>query len=262
VQATPTPPSPLSYSFGGGVDLGDRAIIGNAVEVSRKILASYGAGAPPCTVLAYDTLTGLSQAYARSAGSQGWRAADVVRRLLNGVAEAGYRTVSIYTNSEFWKDANAVERSQAVSHEFMHVLQLELLGETLANATFDSPADRTPPGGPFWLFEGSAELLSWHVIEELRLGNWRQKLDEYAARAAEGRVELREMENYLGYFGAGPLGVATSVRGVEALLANRPVSELFRFWRLIGAGQAWQIAFIQVFGRTIGDFYQDFDATR
>ncbi|HLF77067.1 MAG TPA: hypothetical protein VJB57_06200, partial [Dehalococcoidia bacterium] len=114
-RAVATPPSTLSYSFGPGVDVGDRAVIGNAIEVSRRILASYGAGEPPCTVLAFDTLTGLSQAYARAAGSQGWRAADVVRRLLNGVAEAGYRTVSIYTNSSFWRDANAVERSQAVS---------------------------------------------------------------------------------------------------------------------------------------------------
>jgi hypothetical protein len=244
------------------VVVGDRAIIGNAIEVSRKILTSYGAGEPPCTVLAFDTLTGLSQAYTRAAGSQGWRAADVIRRLQSGVAEAGYRTVSIYTNSQFWRDADAVHRSQAVSHEFVHVVQLELVGENLAVATFDTPADRTPPGGPFWLLEGSAELLSWHVIEELRLGNLRTKLDEYAARSAAGNVVLQNIENYIGYVAAGPVGVATSVRGVEALLANRPVSDLFRFWRLVGAGQPWQNAFVQVFGMPVADFYRSFEATR
>lgn len=261
-SSVPTPVSNLSYRFGAGVDAGDRAIISNAIEVSSKILSSYGGGEAACTILAFDTLSGLSQAYTAAAGSQGYRAASVVQRLSSGVAEAGYKTVSIYTNSRFWREADAVHRSQAVAHEYVHVVQLNLEGEKLAIANFDTPADKTPPGGPFWLLEGSAELLSWNVIEELRLGNWRAKLDEYAARAAEGNVTLQSMETYVGYVGAGQIGVATSVKGVQTLLANRPVSELFQFWRLIGAGQPWQSAFLAVFGTSVTDFYRAFEAAR
>ena len=257
-----TPRSNLAFSFGAGVDAGDRAIITNAVETSRKLLIAAGAIDAPCTVLAYDSLTGLSQAYTRTAGSRAWRAADVVRRLLNGVAEAGYRNVSIYTNGSFWRGANAVQRSQAVAHEYVHVVQLELLGERLADQTFNTPADKVPPGGPFWLLEGSAELLSWAIIEELRLGNLESKLEEYRQHAAEGSRTLAEMETYVGYIEGGQPGVATSVLGVSALLKNRPASDLFRFWALIRIGQPWQNAFVAVFGMPVADFYRVFAAGR
>jgi hypothetical protein len=258
---TPPPASNLSFRFGAGVDPGDRAIVTNAIEASRKVLLAYGAINAPSTVLANDTLPGLSEALNRLPGQDG-RAADVVRRLQNGVAEAGYRTVSVYTGGRQWRDENAVQRSQTIAHEYAHVVQLELMGRSLAEQTFVTRADQTPPGGPFWFFEGSAEILSWAIIEELRLGNLEAKLREYGQRAAAEPVSLRTMESYVGYVGAGPGGIATAVDGVWAVIGKRPAPDLFRFWALIGAGHPWQNAFILAFGQSVGDFYQTFEASR
>ena len=42
-------------------------------------------------------------------------------------------------------DVEGMQRSQAVAHEYVHVVQLNLEGEKLAIANFDTPADKTPP---------------------------------------------------------------------------------------------------------------------
>lgn len=260
--ATATPSNALSFSFGAGVDAGDRAIITNVVEASRKVVAAGGAVQAPCTVLAFDTLPALSQAYARLGGSQAARGPDVVRRLQNGVAEAGYRNVAIYTKGTFWPGATAVQRAQAVAHEYVHVVQLELVGEQLANQTFTTASDKVPPGGPFWLLEGSAELLSWAIIEDIRLGSLDAKLADYRQQASTGHVRLDEMENYIGYIGGGTPGIATATLGASALLQDRPVDDLFRFWGLIRGGMAWPNAFSAAFGMSLGEFYAKFEALR
>ncbi len=252
----------MSFSFGPGVDGGDRAIITSLVQTSRKVLTAAGGGETACTILAYDTLTGLSQAYSRLGATQAARAPDVATRLQRGVAEAGYRNVAIYTGGEFWRNADDVSRVQVVAHEYVHVVQLELEGERLANQTFATSTDQVPPGGPFWLLEGSAEFLSWSIVEDMRLGSLDEKLSEYKQRATANPTRLDEMETYVGYIGAGPNGIASATEGVAALLQDRPPSDLFRLWRLIGEGLPWQSAFAAVFGRPVADFYQTFEASR
>lgn len=260
---TPQPtPRAVTFSFGSGVDGGDRAIVTGVIDASRKALTAASGIEAPTTVLAFDTLPALSQAYARLGSSQAARAPDVVRRLQNGVAEAGYRNVAVYTGGAFWKDADAVQRAQAISHEYVHVVQLELIGERLAAQTFLAATNQVPAGGPFWLFEGSAELVSWAVMQDIRLASLDAKLDEYAQRSKGDRTTLAQMENYIGYIGGGPAGVATSVLGVAKLIEGRPGSDLFRFWALIQTGQPWQTAFAIAFGKSVDVFYAEFEASR
>ena len=49
------------------------------------------------------------------------------------------------------------------------MVQLENAGIEIANATLSTAGGDVPPAGPFWLLEGSAEVVSYLVVQELDL---------------------------------------------------------------------------------------------
>jgi hypothetical protein len=259
---TPTVPGgPLSFQFGPGVPQGDRAIVIDAIETTRKLLTTQINLMPPTVVLANDRLDGLMAGYTRYVRNDRGRATEIAGRLQNGVAEAGYRAISIYTGGTYWRDANAVQRYRVISHEYVHVMQLELLGPDLAERTFLSSPTQTPAAGPFWLLEGSADLLSWEVIEALRLGNVQTELANYATELRAETPMLGSMESYFGFAGAGKGGVARSVLATDFLLQNHQLTDLFVFWGQVRSGRRWEDAFASSFGMSVADFYRAFAAT-
>ena len=216
---------------------------------------------PPSVVLAYDRLDGLIAAYTRYVRNDRVKASDIAGRLQNGVAEAGYRSVLIYTGGNYWKEANAVQRYRVISHEYVHVMQLELLGPDLAEKTFLSAPTQTPAAGPFWLLEGSADLISWRVIEALRLGNVQTELANYVTEIRPETPMLGSMESYVGFASARQGGVARSVLATDVLLQNHRLTDLFVFWSEVRSGRRWEDAFVFSFGMSVGDFYRAFATT-
>jgi hypothetical protein len=255
--ATPRPDG-LQFHFGPGVDSFDRSLITRAVEVTGRLLAHGGKVQPPSAVFADSSPQRLADAFAQDAPAESWRAQGMAQRLTQVVAESNYRAIVINTGSASWVQMSASQRLRVVAHEYVHVIQLEQTGLEVADQTLRGRADQAPPAGPFWLLEGSAEVVSWLVLEELDLGSYPESLFDYAANAKPGTVNLAEMEGFVGYHAGRSEGLGLSVLAVDYLLRSRSLDALFDFWRDIGQGFTWSSAFQRQFGLPPAFFYVAF----
>ena len=190
--------SGLSFYFGASVDDFDRSLIKNAVKVTRELLGDDSGVEPTSAVFAYDSPVELAQAFSRHALAQSWRSEGMADRMSRTIAEASYRGFVINTGLAGWASLDGTERLRVVAHEFVHVIQLEHAGQDVADRTLSGANTEVPPAGPFWLLEGSAEVVSWLVLQELQLGNYADALPNYGATTRGGSQELSGLENYFG----------------------------------------------------------------
>jgi len=256
--ATPRPDG-LQFHFGPGVDSFDRSLITRAVEVTGELLAHGADVRPPSAVFADSSPQRLAEAFSQDALAQPWRAQGMAQRLTQTVAESNYRAIVINTGNAVWLEMSASQRLRAVAHEYVHVIQLEQTGLEVANQTLAGPVNQAPPGGPFWLLEGSAEVVSWLVVQELDLGSYPESLFDYADDARDSTVTLPGMESFIGYRDGGSEGLGLSVLAVDYLLRSRSLDAIFDFWREIGQGSDWNSAFRRQFGLPPAFFYVAFD---
>jgi hypothetical protein len=255
--ATPRPDG-LEFHFGPGVDEFDRALIVRAVEVTSDLLL-HEDQQPPSAVFADSSPQRLQDTFANEALEQPWRASGMAQRVVNVVAEASYRGIVINTGSQGWREMDATERLRVVAHEYVHVIQLEFAGKAVADETFRGSIVGTPPAGPFWLLEGSAEVVSWLVLNELQLATYPEPLFDYALEAAKSDGSLQERESFVGYQMGGREGLALSILAVDYLLRSRSLDALFDFWRDTSVRTPWAAPFIRHFGQAPESFYAAFD---
>ncbi len=133
-----------------------------------------------------------------------------------------------------------------LAHEFFHVVQLSL-----------SP--NLP--GPYWLREGSAEYAMALFGDGARRMEYRAFRNSVRLRNASWTGTLRDAgadssyppghEHYfLGFLAAERL---VELAGEEALL---------EYFRLLPSSTSWREAFQQAFGRTVDEFYEEFEPYR
>jgi hypothetical protein len=249
----------LTFHFGPGVDSFDRSLIVRAVEVVRQLLRDESGVQPPAAVFASESPAELARAFEKEALAQAWRADGMHIRLSQTIAEASYRGIVINTGMQGWKDMDATERLRVVAHEFVHVIQLEHAGLEIADATFSGPNTSMPPAGPFWLLEGSAEVVSWLVLQELGLGSYTAALTAYAKEAGPKPAALTGMEDFFGFTQAGRPGLGTSVLAVEYLLRSRTLDDLFALWTELRRNTPWTTAFTRLLGVPPTFFYSSFE---
>jgi hypothetical protein len=259
--ATPTPQpraDGLSFHFGREVGDFDRSLIIRAVEVTRELLRDESGIEPPAAVFAEDSAEKLAEAFREGALAQPWRSVSMEERLTRTVAEANYRGIVINTGGAGWQALDATERLRAVAHEFVHVIQLEHAGPEVADATLAGPSNAVPPLGPFWLIEGSAEVVSWLVLQELSLGNYADGLLSYGRIADPAASDLARAEDFIGFVQGGDSVLGISVLATDYLLRSRSLGGLFEFWKEIGRDVRWQTAFTRHFGLPPEFFYRAF----
>lgn len=259
--ATATPrPDGLEFHFGPGVSDFDRSLIMRAVEVTGELLSPGAEVRPPSAVFADSSPAGLESMFAAEALAQQWRSQGMARRMIGQIAEASYRGIVINTGNSAWLAMDATERLRAVAHEYVHVVQLERSGEAVADETLMGPATQAPAAGPFWLLEGSAEVVSWLVLQELSLGVYAESLFDYAADAAAGDVSLEELSSFVGYRDGDKEGLGLAVLATDYLLRNRSLDALFDFWGSTSADTPWTASFARHFGMPPEFFYLAFKA--
>jgi hypothetical protein len=267
VRPTPTAtprPDGLEFHFGPTVSDFDRSLIIRAVEVTSELLSGGAEVRPPSAVFADSSPLRLQQSFAENSLAQSWRSDGMAQRMAQAVAEASYRGIVINTGSAAWQEMNASERLRAVAHEYVHVIQLEQAGQDAADATLSSAVTVVPQAGPFWLLEGSAEAVSWLVLQELGFGLYAESLFDYAADASGTDLELESLASFIGYRDGGRAGLGLAVLATDYLLRSRNLDSLFDFWRDIGDGADWTTAFTRQFGRppafiyiAFGIYYKD-----
>jgi hypothetical protein len=259
--ATATPrPDGLQFHFGPSVSDFDRSLITRAVEVTSELLRAGAEVRPPSAVFADSSPARLESTFAAEALAQQWRSQGMARRMALQVAEASYRGIVINTGSAGWLEMNPTQRLRAVAHKYVHVIQLERAGHEVADSTLVGPSAQTPATGPFWLLEGSAEVVSWLVLQELDLGIYTDSLFDYAADAAESDATLEELSSFIGYRAAGVEGLGLAVLATDYLLRSRSLDAMFDFWGGTSVDAPWTASFARHFGMPVDFFYLAFAA--
>lgn len=247
------PPQSVTYVFGDEAPAGQREQLRELVERARTLVdPALGASAEQFTVFAFADRDRLVDAYLeRHALPPGDRAAVRARWDNGHTAEASYR--AIFLDLSQFRLSRAPYDTwvwlQIVVHEYVHVVQNDLVG---APGLIREPdIDAAPFGGPRWLVEGSAV----YVTRSLAGGG--------VIVAGNAPVPLRAMETWYGMAAAGPdRGYGLSLAAVALLADGTGPPSLAEFWRAIGSGMTWQQAFERAFGRSIDEFYGEFEALR
>jgi hypothetical protein len=226
-----------------------------AVEVTGELLSAGADVRPPSAVFADSSPQRLEQAFAEQGLAESWRAQGMADRMTRALAEASYRGIVINTGNAAWQAMDGTERLRAVAHEYVHVIQLERAGQEVADKTLRGAVNETPPAGPFWLLEGSAEVVSWLVVQELNLGAYPDALFDYAADVSGSDVTLEELSSFIGYRDGGRAGLGLAVLATDYLLRSRSVEALFDFWGGTSTTATWSAAFSRFFGMPPEFFY-------
>jgi hypothetical protein len=147
---------------------------------------------------------------------------------------------------------------QLYTHEYFHLVQYRLVEPF---ALVSGSNDQTPRGGPQWLLEGSADLVSLKILDANGLDSYDTGRLERLKAAAKSSTPLETTESWTGMAAADGGTAASYALGfaaTERLVNTAGLQSLEAFWTGIGTGLTWQESFRRAFGRTIEVFYQEF----
>jgi hypothetical protein len=211
----------------------------------------------PCVVYVVTDIPSVNQAIAE-AGSDLATAPEALRQRLSFIpAEAQPGVIFMNTSSAAWRRLSNVDQLRMSGHEYFHVVQMSLLGPGLSARIFTTPPDEDRLEGPSWLFEGSADYMSWRALDDAGLAD----LDAYLkATPLPDDIALRDLETFIEYYGAGPERAVLPLVAVDLLVQRPGPGSLATFYQLIGRGGSWRAAFSAAFGRSVDAFYAEFDA--
>lgn len=258
--ATPTPePGEVVFAFDPLMDAGQQAIVRGGVDHAvRYIEAEAGLPAVDVIVYAYVLPARLLQAIDSRGVLLPVPPEIVASRLQVTASEAFPGMMIIDPTSRPWLLIDDLNHFRIAAHEYFHVVQFHLMGEELSREVFTAPIGADRPEGANWLFEGSAEYVSWKALEAAGIGS----LDDYiAAHPLADDADLRAFETPLGYSTSDNASLVLPLAGVRFLMADGEPDRLLNFYRLLGRGVPWRQAFETTFGRSIDAFYAEFAAS-
>jgi hypothetical protein len=157
--------------------------------------------------------------------------------------------VVVYTGSDGWLQAAPFDRVHVVVHEYMHVVQQELVGER--------------PDVPLWLDEGIAEWVGYQAVIDAGLVS-AADVDAYsAALVAFGPAlpPLSAVENPRDFQSQPASIYGLAYLAVDLLVDDRP-SSIDRYYERLADGATWRAAFQSAFRINPTDFYAEFEASR
>lgn len=260
--ATPLPEVRGSFRFYFDPRLapGDRAVIAGALEKAALFFQASGVPPVPVTeVYAYASAADLARVFEPLGGGL---PEDIERQLTLHAAQARYRAILVNTANVFWTESSDVQHFRLLVHELAHVVQFKLMGRRKAESLLFSPPTEVHAGGPHWLFEGVAELLSWLLIDNAGLASKEAWLEEQRALAATQPLALPRLESYLDFTVRGEAALAHAALAADLLLRERSALSLLGFWLLLGQGIPWEAAFQTAFGETYVQFHGRFETYR
>ena len=136
-------------------------------------------------------------------------------------------------------EVDKFEFVKAIAHEYVHALQDHLSGGRY---------------GPSWIVEGMAQYL--HYQHHDVIGRQTHKRSHQLALAT-ARLEQSSLRNMETYFNA-PRKYAVSFLATDHLVKRANEDALFDFYRNMRNMPSWQAAFLDSFGISVEDFYEEF----
>lgn len=265
-SACPTLADGTYFTYGSAVSDAEKAEIEDDIQnVGEQYLARLGIAPSRVDVRAYGDATEGAQAYATFYGMP----LDQAQQQWAGqVASAGREghcgAVVLFVNmaNSFWQSAGAAARAKVLSHELYHVAQNALVGPP---GVIGGGGDtQVPRGGPQWLIEGSAEYSGYAAAGAAGLLDFATTRTGELGATATTDDPLTQFDTRADVNAAPHPGAIYTIgfTAVDLLVQRRGVVALAAYWRAIGSGSSWDVAFQTVFGETVQQFYADFAAYR
>lgn len=249
--------SNTAFVFGDEVPLAQRNLIRDVLKRgASSICAMTDIAAQNVTVFVYGDYDKLTTVYAQ------WIHVPLSRAHSDWPPGKGggitYSGVLFYYADNTGTDPNNLYYQ--LSHEYFHLIQYQL-----TNGKLTSTPDLVPVGGPRWLIEGSADFVGALTVENLGGDKFDTIEQQYKNTATTSRNSLSSLED-MSLF-ADQAGYQLGFMAVDYLTPpDQPrsagVKLLAAFWSAIGRGKTWRQAFQSVFGKSVDQFYAEFEAYR
>jgi hypothetical protein len=256
----PAPPAPpnATFVYHGLLSAQQEEITGDVAFAIAEAQSLLGVSLDRVSVYASGDVDWLTNAEIEFWSLHRDSAFPTIReRWLGGTTATGDRgVIFLFTESPSWINTDRARRQKIMAHEVFHVVQFQLHNRRDANST---PPNQVRATGPWWLLEGAAETFGYRVATNRRMyQSYEAVLNDQKSRArssaALSDVETHEAQNRtpfvweLMHVGADRLATA-SPGGLQSFVT---------FWREIGRGVEWRVAFNSTFGRTVDTFYAEF----
>jgi len=171
----------------------------------------------------------------------------------NPAASFGWYSVFLCTDSEDWgRGPSPVQR--IVGHELWHVIQADLVGPKAKGCCTNN--DEMSVFGPEWLKEGSAQWFGLRTIAELGKINLEREVRSYL-RDVPADLVVFERNSRKG-FRDNRRSLSVGILATHFLVAQAGEYALPDFYRQLGRGSSWKVAFETAFGYSPEQFEVDF----
>jgi uncharacterized protein (TIGR03437 family) len=249
------PAAGTTFNFDGGVAASARNSIQNAVGLASSFYQSAGLGDPgTANIFALANSETIVNIYADWSRVSTSAAAQV----LSSTAIGSPGAIFLYAAGSGWTGTTPALQTKIIAHEFFHVLQFKLAPQGIG-----VPDDQAPLIGPRWLIEGAAEYLGYSTIAANGILSFSAARTQQLDEARKISAPLKTLETLPGIRALGPTGgYSLMFMAVDFMTAKVGLTPLGAFWASIGQGAKWQEAFQSAFGKTIDQFYLDFESYR
>lgn len=245
-----------NYVFGDGVSARTQEAVVGALAYSIKFTEdTTGYRDDNFTLFVFAEPENLVDHYMKFHNMPESRRADLLSQWGHTRAgEAGRGNIFLLTDL-IWESAKA-DSALALSfftHEYAHVLQWSF------TSNVSSMNNATPPIGPVWLVEGSAEYLAASHMHEIGQETLSERRLRWKEQASAADKPLHSLETWSGMNSVGDTaGYALGALAVHQLVKQHGISSLLEYSEAIGSAGSWRPAFQQTFGVSIEQFYENF----
>ncbi|MCC6300117.1 MAG: hypothetical protein IT314_12530 [Anaerolineales bacterium] len=149
-------------------------------------------------------------------------------------------------------ELNFCGKTRIIAHEMFHLLQRQLVGHSLDRKIFDR--------GPDWIIEGSAEAMSFRLVDGLNeCDDQKSGPDFWRTDASVDGAPLGELDGFDAHQKSKFYSVSSWA--MDYLIRTTPEGEqaIISFYSEIGNGKPWRDAFTSAFGMEVEKYYDDFE---
>lgn len=219
----------ITFSFSKGVSAADESYVREGIALGRTFLRSFLSGAIE------DNLS------VRARNAEHPENPYIL-------AYAGGNDLIVFTGSEYWASMSPALRMQVVIHEFVHIYQRDTLGYGRDVS-------------PMWFIEGMAEYVAFSALADVGLieHDAVEDFQTWAITYGGDAPELEDLEAIEDFQGSeGPV-YSLGHMAVSLLLGDEPSERLTEYLDAVDGGTKWRVAFEEVFGLEVDEFYAEFD---
>lgn len=227
-------PEGVTFVYDDGARIHLASVERWVTEANEQFLEIFGAEVTEATIFIFADIEGLQRAVTQFLNTR----LEYLNLHGGTPAQAWPRSLGFYT-------AHQAPGDTLIIHELFHVLQHQLA----------HPDGSLLPLIPTWMAEGQADYATVVVREALGRPTSRAMYGDCRGQD----TSLAELEDDHLASAQNSLRYCYGFNATELLVEGSGTDSIIEYWAMQGQGEPWKEAFHNTFGRTIEEFYDEFD---